>query len=323
MTINHERVTPIMTRTSTDAMSAKTRARVKLEGSTSSARWRQWMLPLGIVAVALLAVATWWVSATVNRDDGQATPIATLDAPDFHSVLVAPANPDRVLFGSHAGIQESLDGGFTWEAGTLRDTDAMQLTASPDDPATVYATGHDVFQVSRDGGQTWQPQAHDLPGADIHGFAQDLGDPRRLYASVVGMGTLTSGDGGATWQSLPDQPAGSGVLAAGSGILYSGSGPDVVASRDGGVTWDVLATLASGQVISLAVSSGDPQTIYAGTPNGIARSADGGETWAQRGPEGVPILAVAVSPADSGQVFGISGEGAVYRSDDGGESWRS
>jgi len=284
--------------------------------------WGRLTVPLGVVAVALIAVATWWVSASVNSD-GPITSIAVLDTPDFHSLLVDPANPDRILFGSHAGIQESRDGGFTWADGTLRDTDAMQLTTNPDAPETIYATSHDVFQVSQDGGQTWQPQAHDLLGTDIHGFAQDPGDSRRLYASVVGMGTFTSGDGGATWQSLPDQPAGSGVLAAGPGILYSGAGPDVVASRDGGVTWDVLATLRSGQVISLAVSSGDPQTIYAGTPNGIARSTDGGETWTERGPEGVPILAVAVSPADSGQVFGISSEGAVYHSDDGGESWRS
>jgi len=284
--------------------------------------WGRLTVPLGVVAVALIAVATWWVSASVNSD-GPVTSIAVLDTPDFHSLLVDPANPDRILFGSHAGIQESLDGGFTWIDGTLRDTDAMQWTASSQDPATVYATGHDVFQVSRDGGQTWEPRAHDLPGTDIHGFAQDPGDPQRLYVSVVNYGMFTSGDGGATWQSLPVEPPGSGVLAAGPGVLYSGVGPDVVASRDSGATWNVVATLASGQVISLAVSSGEPQTMYAGTPNGIARSMDAGATWTALGPDGIPVLAVAVSPADSGQVLIVSNEGAVYRTDDGGETWRS
>nr|MBA3274601.1 hypothetical protein [Chloroflexia bacterium] len=72
-----------------------------------ASRRGQWKLPLGIVIVALLAIATWWVSATYNGDDGQAAPIATLDTPDFHSLLVDPANSDRILFGSHAGIQES------------------------------------------------------------------------------------------------------------------------------------------------------------------------------------------------------------------------
>ncbi len=313
-----------MAQSGTNMKPADTIARVKPSANPSPAsRWRYWKLSLGIVAVALLAIVTWWVSATLNGDDGQAAPIATLDTPDFHTLLVDPANPDRILFGSHAGIQESLDGGFTWIDGTLRDTDAMQLTASSQDPATVYATGHDVFQVSRDGGQTWEPRAHDLPGTDIHGFAQDPGDPQRLYVSVVNYGMFTSGDGGATWETLPVQPPGSGVLAAGPGVLFSGVGPDVVASRDGGATWNVVATLASGQVISLAVSSDDSLTMYAGTPNGIARSTDGGETWTSRGPEEVPVLAVAISSVDSGQVLIVSNEGAVYRTDDGGETWRS
>ncbi len=173
------------------------------------------MMPLGIAVVAMLALATWWVSATVNGDDGVA-PIATLDTPDFHSLLVDPTDPDHVLFGSHSGIQESHDGGFTWRDGTLRGADAMQLTASAGAQGTVYATGHDVFQVSRDGGEIWQPQVHNLPGTDIHGFAQDPGDPRRLYASVAGEGLFASGDGGQTWAPLPDQPAGSSALAAGA-----------------------------------------------------------------------------------------------------------
>lgn len=279
-------------------------------------------MPLGIGALAALAVATWWVSATVN-DDGKANPIATFDTPDFHSLLVDPADPDHILFGSHAGIRESRDGGFTWEDGTLRGADAMQLTASAGAPETVYATGHDVFQVSHDSGQTWQPQVHNLPGTDIHGFTQDPGDPDRLYASVAGGGTFTSGDGGETWEPISDPPASGNVLAAGAGVVYSGTGPSLVASRDGGVTWQTLSTLASGQVISLAVSPDDPQTIYAGTPNGIARSTDGGVTWDALGPQGVPVLAVAVSSSDARQLLFGSSEGALYRSDDGGETWRS
>lgn len=280
------------------------------------------MLPLGIAALAMLAVATWWVSATINGDGGIA-PVATLGTPDFHSLLVDPNNPDHVMFGSHSGIQESHDGGFTWKDGSLRGADAMQLTASDGVPETVYATGHDVFQVSYDSGQTWRPRMHNLPGTDIHGFAQDPAEPERLYAFVADGGTFASGDAGATWAPLPAQPAGSAMLAAGPGILYSGTGPSLVASRDGGLTWQTLSTLASGQVISLALSRGDPRTIYAGTPNGIARSTDGGGTWEALGPRGVPVLAVAVSSSDSGRVFFVSDEGGLYRSDDGGDTWRS
>ena len=129
---------------------------------------------LSLLAVVMIVVfvALWqfWPSPDSKE---QAEPIASLNAPDFHSLLLDATNPDRLLFGSHAGIQESNDGGFTWSQGGLSNQDAMQLTSSPTAPLTVYATGHDVFQVSFDGGITWQPQSHNLPGTDIHGFAQD------------------------------------------------------------------------------------------------------------------------------------------------------
>jgi hypothetical protein len=133
---------------------------------------------LGLVFIGLLG----WLASTYLMGDETITPIAVLDPPDFHSILIVPQDPDHILFGSHTGIQESHDGGVTWEDGALRNVDAMQLTVSLDDPETIYVTGHDVFQVSRDGGQTWRPQVHDLPDTDIHGFTQDLDNSQRLYA---------------------------------------------------------------------------------------------------------------------------------------------
>lgn len=286
-------------------------------------RSSRWLLPLAVIALALLGVGTWWVSTRVNDDtDGSSAPIATFITSDFHSLLVDPANADRILFGSHAGIQESQDGGFTWQNGSLRDTDAMQLTVSPGSPQTIYVTGHDVFQISLDSGKTWQPQTHDLPGTDIHGFAQDPSDPRRLYAYVVRFGIFISGDGGASWQAVPTQPSSGGVLAAGPGVLYTASGPTIMVSRDGGQSWKDLATLASGQVISLAVSPSHPQVLYAGTPTGVMRSNDGGVSWEDLGPTGVPILALTVSSSQPQLVLAVGNDGGLYRSEDGGETWR-
>jgi len=284
-------------------------------------RWFTWgvLVPLVLVLIGLLG----WLASTYIQSDETDTPIATLDTPDFHSLLIDPEDSEHVLFGNHTGIQESHDGGVTWADGTLRNADAMQLTSSLDDPNTIYATGHDVLQISLDGGQTWQRQAHDLPGTDIHGFTQDRGDPQRLYAFVMDKGTFTSEDGGTTWHPLPDQPAGSGMLVAGWGVLYSASGPSLMASRDGGLTWQTLSTVSSGQVISLAVSFSDPRMLFAGTPNGIARSTDGGVTWTALGPRAIPILAVAVTPSDPNRVFALSNNGEIYRTGDGGDNWRS
>lgn len=284
-------------------------------------RWFTWgvLLPMVLLLIGLLG----WLASTYIRGDDTDAPIATLDTPDFHSLLIDPEDSEHVLFGSHTGIRESHDGGVTWAEGTLRNADAMQLTASVDDPEKIYATGHDLFQVSVDDGQTWQQQAHDLPGTDIHGFTQDRGIPQRLYAFVMNKGTFASEDGGTTWRQLPDQPAGSRILVAGWGVLYSASGPDLMASRDGGLTWQTRSTLPSGQVISLAVSPSDPFVLYAGTPNGLAKSTDSGVTWTDLGPQGVPILAVAVAPSDPSRALILSNTGEIYRTDDGGDSWPS
>lgn len=291
-------------------------------GKRRDDRWFTWgvLLPLVLVLITLVG----WLARSYINDDDPAGPIATLDTPDFHSLVVDPQDPDHILFGSHAGIQESRDGGVTWQAGSLGNLDAMQLSASSNTPETIYATGHDVFQVSRDGGQTWQPQSHNLPASDIHAFAQDSADSQRLYAFVVSAGKLTSTDGGATWKPLPSQPPGGEVqviLTASDGVLYAASGAGLAVTRDAGETWDLLPSTPSGQVISLAASPGDSQVLYAGTPNGLAKSLDGGATWIELGPAAVPVLAIAAAPTDAHQVLILSNGGDVYRSGDGGESW--
>lgn len=279
------------------------------------------------MAVLLIAAfAAWRMLPVVSgaQSPPTARPIATLDAPDVHSLLIDPANPDRVLFGSHAGTQESLDGGVTWRSGTLTNADAMSMATSPGDPATLYVAGHDLFLVSRDGGQTWQPVEHDLPGTDLHAFAQDPSDPRRLYALVVGAGIMTSIDGGATWDRLAQQPsglAGHGALATNGPSLYAVTQTGLAVSQDQGSTWEPAETQPVSPVISLAIPADAPETLYAGTMSGLARSTDGGQSWTTLGPDGVPVLALAVAPADPNRVLFVSENGAVYRSDDGGATW--
>lgn len=292
--------------------------------------WFPWGVPLLAISLVIVGLAAWWgirsVTETTANDAGTIRSIATLKSSDFHSLLVDPQDPEHILFGSHTGVQESRDGGFTWNVGSLRNADAMQLASSSNAPGTVYATGHDVFQVSRDGGQTWQPLANNLPGTDIHGFAQDPATPQRLYAFVMGAGLFTSADSGAAWQLLPAQPPGGGMhlaLASSATALYAATGAGIMTSSDQGMTWRPLAAQPSGQVISLAIPASDPQTLYVGTSSGLAKSTDAGASWTALGPQGVPILAIAVTPTDPGRVLLLSDKGAIYRSNDGGTTWQS
>ncbi len=288
-----------------------------------------WRVELAVFALVVgLGLVGWWgYSAARGNDSGtnsSVRPIATLRSQDIHSLLVDPADPNHVLFGSHSGVQESRDGGFTWEAGSLRNADAMSLAASPQAPATLYAAGHNVFQVSQDGGQSWQPVKHNLPGTDLHAFAQDPNDPRRLSTLVAGVGLFASSDGGTTWAPLPTSPPGGGMhlaLAASSTGLYAATEAGIVVTRDGGATWERLPGQPDGGVMSLAIPAAAPETLYAGTSSGLAKSTDGGARWAVVGPAGVPALALAVAPSDPNRVLFVADGGGVYRSDDGGASW--
>jgi len=286
-------------------------------------RWGVGLLAVAVVAVGLLA---WWgTRSPAGGDDANGSgvrPIARIESTDIHALLIDSTNADTVRFGSHAGIQESRDGGYTWKTGSLKNADAMSLASSPQNAATLYAAGHNVFQVSRDGGATWQAVQHNLPGTDIHAFAQDPSEPKRLYAFVVGAGLLASQDGGTRWDPVPTQPPGGSpqALASSGADLYAPTSSGLAVSRNQGATWDQLATPPGG-IGSLAIPASDPLTMYAGTPAGLARSVDGGQTWTIAGPAGIPVLALAAASSDPLRVVFVAAGGDVYRSDDGGASW--
>lgn len=286
-------------------------------------RYAGW-LAVGLTLVLVVALWMW----NSNSNEGQeAVPISVVDAPDYHSLLIDSEDDDTVLFGSHAGVQLSNDGGLTWSQGTLIDVDAMILASSRSDPDRIYAAGHDVFQVSRDGGTTWQEVTHNLPGTDIHGFAQNPNDPARLYAFVVGFGGWTSSDQGATWQPFGSQPPGSGswlVLASNGDTLYAATDVGISHSDDDGTNWTLLKNQPGKMTFfNLAVSAGNPDVIYAGTPVGIVRSTNQGESWTTLPSPNVMALGIAVSPNDTGRLMVVDDEGHIYRSSDGGTTWVS
>lgn len=295
-----------------------------------SARYRNRFWWSALVAVLLLAVGG--ILYVIQRDDTStpsadtsARAIATLETQDIHSLAIDPNDADHVFFGSHAGIKESRDGGFTWADGALQGADAMSLAVSPNESQTLYTAGHDVFLVSRDGGQRWQPVSHNLPGTDIHAFAQDPTDPQRLFALVAGNGVFTSSDGGATWTALPTQPSGGTpfALATNGDVLFAATEGGLTLSRDRGTTWESPPAQPPSGAISLVASSADLNLLYAGTPDGLARSTDGGNTWTALGPKGVPVLALAAASNPQQRVLFVTQEGGVYRSDDGGTTWRT
>jgi uncharacterized repeat protein (TIGR01451 family) len=161
-------------------------------------------------------------------------------------------------------------------------------------------------------------------------------------------GTWTSRTNDADTQSV-------GALAlapSNDNILYMGSGEGALSgdsyygdgfyrSTNGGVSWQHVSTLFTGQAVTdIVVDPTNPQHVYASTvrgrggnhrttkpsdqPYGVYESPDGGATWTLR--KGTTnelhgATALVMDPLDPNTLFASFWGDAIYKSTDGGHTW--
>lgn len=241
-----------------------------------------------------------------------------------HVHSLAVTTDGDLLLGLHGGLYRS-DDGEVWELVGLHGEDAMVLAASLDQP--IFVAGHEVLYRSDDGGETFTPlRPADLPGLDLHAFAQAPTDGRSVYAYAVGHGLFWSGDAGETWEQRADAghvpPDLFGIAVTGDGsdtLAMTSPGSGIYRSTDGGVTLESVAAISAWAV---AVDPTDSRVVWALTGEGLGRSSDLGETWetvsSLPGVDGQP-LALAVGDGDLWLV--TEEPRSLYRSSDGGETW--
>jgi len=230
----------------------------------------------------------------------------------------------ELLLGLHGGLYRS-DRGVDWELVGLEGEDAMAIAAG-DEP--MFVAGHDVLYRSDDGGETFSALSPpDLPGLDIHGFAQAPTDGDKVYAYVVAHGLYASEDAGASWEerapigALPRDVFGLAVVGSDAGtLLMVGPESGILRSDDGGRSFVKVYDVPTGAV---AVDRNSPEVAWALTAAGLARSDDSGRTWqvvsAFDRVEGQPVALVVNQPL----VWVVTEQPrALYRSNDAGVSWQ-
>ncbi|MBI3603916.1 MAG: hypothetical protein HY205_05660 [Nitrospirae bacterium] len=110
-------------------------------------------------------------------------------------------------------------------------------------------------------------------------------------------------------------------------ILYVSTNESVYKTRDGGTSWERMATdLSSYRVLTLALDPQHPATVYAGTmTDAVYKSPDGGQHWLPHNvglKEHISVVNQFVfDPRDSATMFTATTVG-VFRSTDGGREWR-
>ena len=246
------------------------------------------------------------------------------------ALAVAPSNGQVIYVGTGEadmrsdiaqgeGMFRSADGGTTWNAIGLKDTQQIgKILVDPRDAKVllVAALGHPygpnaergVFR-STNGGQTWtRTLFHDADTGAID-MAFQPGDPDVVYAAL--------------WQTRRPPwnvyPPSSGP----SGGLYK--------SLDGGRTWRPLAGHglpdAPGR-IGLATTPTNPNRVYAlvdADAGGLYRSDDAGASWSKVSGDkriwqrGWYFGGITADPKDADRVWVC--DTIILRSDDGGKTF--
>ncbi len=260
---------------------------------------------------------TW---AHLGLRDGQQIPGLAVDPRDpdrvFAAVLGHPYGPNE-----ERGLFRSTDGGATWEnvLSLGPDTGAADVDIDPAHPDTVYATfwqgrqgpweygnayggGDGGIFKSTDGGTTWTKLAGGLPETIVQAnLAIAPSRPQRLYAIVAltlesdyqsgdGQALYRSDDGGATWESVTEDPR--PLMRIGGGDLpmpgVDPKNPDVVystsivtvRSEDGGKSWTSLRGAPGGDDYqNVWIDPEAPNVILLAADQGAIVSVDRGATW--------------------------------------------
>lgn len=230
--------------------------------------------------VAAAASAALYASPSFSAGD---TSIAKLSKEThFHGIAVDPADSTRLFLATHHGLYVTGIDGKAQLISEVRDY--MGFTPHPTDPAILFASGHPAgggnlgFITSKDGGRTWTKLSNGI-GGPVDFHQMDVSKADPRVIYGVYESLQRSDDGGTTWKKVGAPPA---------------------------------------DIISLAASSIDVNTLYAATESGIQRSTDGGKTWKKESDQ----TATMVHVAPDGTVYAFMiGQGLV-RATEKNLAWR-
>lgn len=200
---------------------------------------RSLLTVLTVIAAAAIGV----VYASRSFSEGNTTIAALSKDTHFHGIAVDAVDTTRIYLATHHGLYVTGIDGKAQRISEVRDY--MGFTTHPTDATILFASGHPAgggnlgFIVSKDGGRSWTK--------------------------------LSDGMGGPVDFHQMD------VSKADPRMIY-GVYDSLQRSTDGGLTWERVGPAPS-DIISLAASSIDTNTIYAATQSGLQRSRDGGRSW--------------------------------------------
>ncbi len=254
-------------------------------------RWRA-------VALLLAPAVVWTASAaSVAAEDLAWRRIAL---PGVQTTALAATENGRVLYlGSELGLHVSEDGGETW---LYAGSDLEQVGAPPVRAIALHPRDPRIAFAGTEQG----------PSAGIY-YTDDLGQHWRLVFAGRRQ------DGIRVLAISPDAPERVYAVA----MAHDGNDDELVASEDGGRTWQVRLPDGSWHAVkyyALAVPRGGADLIYAASSQGVLVGRDGGRRWENVSDPKVPAYGLALAP-DGGGLY-VTGQREILLGRDLGATWR-
>jgi photosystem II stability/assembly factor-like uncharacterized protein len=195
----------------------------------------------------------------------------------LHTIVVDPANPDRIFIAiSAAGAFRSDDGGESWRpinrglrSNYIPDPEAEvghcvhRIAIHPSNPNTLFMQKHWDVLRSDDGGDSWREVSGNLPSDFGFAIAVHAHEPETIYVVPILSDALhyppdgklrvyRSRSGGEEWEpltrGLPQKDCYVNVLrdamavdtAEPCGLYFGTTGGQVYASSDSGDSWEAI-----------------------------------------------------------------------------------
>ena len=213
----------------------------------------------------------------VSSDGGRHWRFAALSGDD--AMNLARPTGKTVWLAGHQVFKRSRDGGATWNdvrPSGLPGLDIHGFAVDPRDPSTLYAAiaGQGLYR-STDGGGSFALVSRSVGGSVM---ALAVMPDGRILAGDMQQGLLASRDGKRWVQTLRAQLMGLAVNPSNPNRLL-GAGAGIALSTDGGRSWRSVLDLPAGAG-PVAWSTSNPRLAYAvGFDRVLYRSGDGGESW--------------------------------------------
>src|SRR5258708_224027 len=288
------------------------------------------------------------------------TPVTdSLPTTQIDAVTIDPANPDRVLIATPAGVFQSTDGGSVWIQLSSQDlkgqgSDGGAFLVGSGNPAPLYLTTVNGLVVSTDGGHAWNPV---IGGGPVASLQFNSTDHTRLLAALSSPASVPPGfsagifeatGGGLTagaWRKLkgcpdaplPTFPAKAQVWiaeaqgtkwvsfksATNSQLFRSMNQPCQTAT---GIedSWQPIPVSGAclditNQWSLLYAPLGDPDVLFKAGVD-LCRSGRRGNSMAPVGPVHSDQHALAATVGNPAIMY-LGNDGGIYRSPDAGASW--